>query len=144
MVTRRKRRSTDTEIPIDDTQIEESQDTNELKQTSSKRKELNLIRHTETIDRLVIQNKNLQKDLDDADYEIEDLENKLADNSIKISKNMLYTFLGVIIFLAWILNSKIVLMNNAIIESNQIMQQYKSEIEKKKLYNNILSKKIKE
>lgn len=142
MVTRKKQ-GTDIETPINDTQTDEIQDNN-TSNTTSKRKELNLIRHTETIDRLVIQNKNLQRDLDEADGEINDLENKLADNSVKISKNMLYTFLGVIIFLAWILNSKIGVMNNAIVESKQIMQDYKSEIEKTKLYNDILEKKVKE
>jgi uncharacterized membrane protein (DUF106 family) len=131
-----RRRTTNT-----DEVVEEVIDTTEP--TPSKRKELNLIKHTETIDRLVIQNKNLQKDLDEADAEIVDLENKLTDNSIKISKNMLYTFLGVIVFLAWILNAKIVTMSETMVETKHIMQEYKTEIEKVKLYNDILKEKLK-
>ena len=55
---------------------------------SMRKKEINLVKHTETIDRLVLQNKQLQKDLNDADMEIEELEKKVEDSSLRISKNL--------------------------------------------------------
>lgn len=131
------RKITNTEAVTDD--IHEN---NEFSDHNSKRKELNLLKHTETIDKLVVQNKNLQKELDDAYHEINVLEDKLNDHSIKISKNMLFIFLGIVIVLAWLLNSKIIYISTSLTESKQIMQEYKNEIEKIKLYNDVLHEQI--
>lgn len=139
MAGRRTNRTVNSDLEVTEEVIES---TEQPKNTTSKRKEINLVRHTETIDRLVVQNKTLQKDLDDAEDEIGELEDKLADNSIKISKNILYTFLGVIVFLAWMLNAKIVSMGETLVETKQVMQEYKQEIEKSKFYNELLEKKL--
>ena len=139
MAGRRTNRTVNSDLEVTEEVIES---TEQPKNTTSKRKEINLVRHTETIDRLVVQNKTLQKDLDDAEDEIGELEDKLADNSIKISTNILYTFLGVIVFLAWMLNAKIVSMGETLVETKQVMQEYKQEIEKSKFYNELLEKKL--
>ena len=143
-MTDRKKTTKPEEIFDEITEITEITETNEITENQhSKRSELNLIRHTEIIDSLVIQNKAFQKELDEADEKINELETKLADNSIKISKNMFYTFLGLIIVLVWFLNTKIVSMIETMIETKHIMREYKNEIEKIKLYNEILEKKVK-
>lgn len=113
-------------------------------EASSKRKELNLIRHTETIDRLVIQNKSLQKDLDEADDEIVDLETRLSDHSVRISKNMLYTIIIAFGIMIYMVNAKLMMMSVTMVETKHIMQEYKQEIEKVKLYNDILKDKLKQ
>lgn len=113
-------------------------------EASSKRKELNLIRHTETIDRLVIQNKSLQKDLDEADDEIADLETRLSDHSVRISKNMLYTIIIAFGIMIYMVNAKLMMMSVTMVETKHIMQEYKQEIEKVKLYNDILKDKLKQ
>ena len=56
---------------------------------------------------------------------------------------MLYTFLSVIIVLAWLLNSKITMLNTTMIESKHIIDEYKHEIEKLRFYNDFLKEKIK-
>ena len=107
----------------------------------SKKRELHLIRHTETIDKLVLQNKNLQKEIDDADHKIELLKGKLQDHSVRISKNILYTILIVAGILAWSLIGKINGMNEVLIETKIVLQEYKHEIDKTKMYNQIIKEK---
>lgn len=107
-----------------------------------RKREVNLVKHTETIDRLVVQNKQLQRDLSDADNEIDELEKKLTDSSIKISKNLFYIFLGSIGFAIYILMGHLANVNSKLVEMNVILKEYKSEIDKTKLYNDVLEKKI--
>lgn len=101
-------------------------------QSSSKRQELNVVRQTEHTDRLLITNKNLQKELHDAETEIERLEEKLNDETIKISKNLFYAFLVVIIVVGHFINEHLVNVNTKLIEISITLQNYKIEIDKMK------------
>ncbi len=109
---------------------------------SMRKKEINLVKHTETIDRLVLQNKQLQKDLNDADIEIEDLEKKVEDSSLRISKNLFYIGLVTFLYMVYVINGHLTTTNIKLNEANTILNEYKVEIEKSKLYNDILEKKL--
>lgn len=109
---------------------------------SMRKKEINLVKHTETIDRLVLQNKQLQKDLNDADIEIEDLEKKVEDSSLRISKNLFYIGLVTFLYMVYVINGHLTTTNIKLNEANTILKEYKVEIEKSKLYNDILEKKL--
>ncbi len=109
---------------------------------SMRKKEINLVKHTETIDRLVLQNKQLQKDLNDADMEIEDLEKKVEDSSLRISKNLFYIGLVTFLYMVYVINGHLTTTNIKLNETNTILKEYKVEIEKSKLYNDILEKKL--
>ena len=109
---------------------------------SMRKKEINLVKHTETIDRLVLQNKQLQKDLNDADMEIEELEKKVEDSSLRISKNLFYIGLVTFLYMVYVINGHLTTTNIKLNEANMILIEYKAEIEKTKLYNAILEKKL--
>ena len=109
---------------------------------SMRKKEINLVKHTETIDRLVLQNKQLQKDLNDADMEIEELEKKVEDSSLRISKNLFYIGLVTFLYMVYVINGHLTTTNIKLNEANTILIEYKAEIEKTKLYNAILEKKL--
>ena len=109
---------------------------------SMRKKEINLVKHTETIDRLVLQNKQLQKDLNDADMEIEELEKKVEDSSLRISKNLFYIGLVTFLYMVYVINGHLTTTNIKLNEANTILKEYKVEIEKSKLYNDILEKKL--
>ena len=109
---------------------------------SMRKKEINLVKHTETIDRLVLQNKQLQKDLNDADMEIEELEKKVEDSSLRISKNLFYIGLVTFLYMVYVINGHLTTTNIKLNEANTILEEYKVEIEKSKLYNDILEKKL--
>ena len=109
---------------------------------SMRKKEINLVKHTETIDRLVLQNKQLQKDLNDADMEIEDLEKKVEDSSLRISKNLFYIGLVTFLYMMYVINGHLTTTNIKLNEANTILKEYKAEIEKTKLYNDILEKRL--
>ena len=109
---------------------------------SMRKKEINLVKHTETIDRLVLQNKQLQKDLNDADMEIEELEKKVEDSSLRISKNLFYIGLVTFLYMVYVINGHLTTTNIKLNEANTILKEYKAEIEKTKLYNAILEKKL--
>ncbi len=109
---------------------------------SMRKKEINLVKHTETIDRLVLQNKQLQKDLNDADMEIEDLEKKVEDSSLRISKNLFYIGLVTFLYMVYVINGHLTTTNIKLNEANTILKEYKAEIEKTKLYNDILEKRL--
>lgn len=109
---------------------------------SMRKKEINLVKHTETIDRLVLQNKQLQKDLNDADMEIEDLEKKVEDSSLRISKNLFYIGLVTFLYMVYVINGHLTNTNIKLNEANTILKEYKAEIEKTKLYNDILEKRL--
>lgn len=109
---------------------------------SIRKKEINLVKHTETIDRLVLQNKQLQKDLNDADMEIEELEKKVEDSSLRISKNLFYIGLVTFLYMVYVINGHLTTTNIKLNEANTILKEYKVEIEKSKLYNDILEKKL--
>ena len=109
---------------------------------SMRKKEINLVKHTETIDRLVLQNKQLQKDLNDADMEIEDLEKKVEDSSLRISKNLFYIGLVTFLYMVYVINGHLTTTNIKLNEANTILIEYKAEIEKTKLYNDILEKRL--
>lgn len=109
---------------------------------SMRKKEINLVKHTETIDRLVLQNKQLQKDLNDADMEIEELEKKVEDSSLRISKNLFYIGLVTFLYMVYVINGHLTTTNIKLNEANTILKEYKVEIEKTKLYNDILEKKL--
>ena len=125
-----------------DIDINES-DQNKYNEIPSMRKtEINLVKHTETIDRLVLQNKQLQKDLNDADMEIEDLEKKVEDSSLRISKNLFYIGLVTFLYMVYVINGHLTTTNIKLNEANTILKEYKAEIEKTKLYNDILEKRL--
>lgn len=109
---------------------------------SMRKKEINLVKHTETIDRLVLQNKQLQKDLNDADMEIEELEKKVEDSSLRISKNLFYIGLVTFLYMVYVINGHLTTTNIKLNEANTILKEYKVEIEKTKLYNDILEKRL--
>lgn len=109
---------------------------------SMRKKEINLVKHTETIDRLVLQNKQLQKDLNDADMEIEELEKKVEDSSLRISKNFFYIGLVTFLYMVYVINGHLTTTNIKLNEANTILKEYKAEIEKTKLYNDILEKRL--
>lgn len=109
---------------------------------SMRKKEINLVKHTETIDRLVLQNKQLQKDLNDADMEIEELEKKVEDSSLRISKNLFYIGLVTFLYMVYVINGHLTTTNIKLNEANTILNEYKAEIEKTKLYNDILEKRL--
>lgn len=109
---------------------------------SMRKKEINLVKHTETIDRLVLQNKQLQKDLNDADMEIEELEKKVEDSSLRISKNLFYIGLVTFLYMVYVINGHLTTTNIKLNEANTILIEYKAEIEKTKLYNAILEKRL--
>lgn len=109
---------------------------------SMRKKEINLVKHTETIDRLVLQNKQLQKDLNDADMEIEELEKKVEDSSLRISKNLFYIGLFTFLYMVYVINGHLTTTNIKLNEANTILKEYKAEIEKTKLYNDILEKRL--
>ena len=109
---------------------------------SMRKKEINLVKHTETIDRLVLQNKQLQKDLNDADMEIEELEKKVEDSSLRISKNLFYIGLVTFLYMVYVINGHLTTTNIKLNETNTILKEYKAEIEKTKLYNDILEKRL--
>lgn len=109
---------------------------------SMRKKEINLVKHTETIDRLVLQNKQLQKDLNDADMEIEELEKKVEDSSLRISKNLFYIGLVTFLYMVYAINGYLTTTNIKLNEANTILKEYKAEIEKTKLYNDILEKRL--
>lgn len=109
---------------------------------SMRKKEINLVKHTETIDRLVLQNKQLQKDLNDADMEIEELEKKVEDSSLRISKNLFYIGLVTFLYMVYVINGHLTTTNIKLNEANTILKEYKVEIEKTKLYHDILEKKL--
>lgn len=109
---------------------------------SMRKKEINLVKHTETIDRLVLQNKQLQKDLNDADMEIEELEKKVEDSSLRISKNLFYIGLVTFLYMVYVINGHLTTTNIKLNEANTILKEYKAEIEKTKLYNDILEKRL--
>lgn len=109
---------------------------------SMRKKEINLVKHTETIDRLVLQNKQLQKDLNDADMEIEELEKKVEDSSLRISKNLFYIGLVTFLYMVYVINGHLTTTNIKLNEANMILIEYKAEIEKTKLYNDILEKRL--
>lgn len=100
--------------------------------TTSKRQELDVIRQTEHTDRLLIMNKNLQKELHDAETEIERLEEKIEDETIKISKNLFYTFLVILIVIGHFVNSQLDNVNNKLVEISVTIQNYKVEMDKLK------------
>lgn len=122
-------------------------DTNDNENNSSdgkrRRKEVNLLRHTETIDNLKVKNVNLQKDLEDAETEIDILVSKLENNHIKIPKSMFYLSLIFAGYLFYVANTQLNDFRGALIEINVTIKEYKDEIEKTKLYNSILEKKLK-
>ena len=125
-----------------DTDINESDQNKYNEIPSMRKKEINLVKHTETIDRLVLQNKQLQKDLNDADMEIEDLEKKVEDSSLRISKNLFYIGLVTFLYMVYVINGHLTTTNIKLNEANTILKEYKVEIEKSKLYNDILEKKL--
>ena len=109
---------------------------------SMRKKEINSVKHTERIDRLVLQNKQLQKDLNDADMEIEELEKKVEDSSLRISKNLFYIGLVTFLYMVYVINGHLTTTNIKLNEANMILIEYKAEIEKTKLYHDILEKKL--
>ncbi len=106
------------------------------------KREINLVKYTEAIDKLVLQNKQLQRDLTEADNELDSLTERLKDSSIRISKNLFYISIAVILYVAYLLIGQITAFNLALVETRVVLKEYKLEIEKNKMYNDILEKKI--
>lgn len=123
-----------------DTTIDDEMPDNE--ETTTGKKGVNLLRHTATIDKLVLKNKELQRQLDDAEDEINYLSQKLKDNSIKISKNLFYIGLIVAGFLLYTGNNHLTMVNNRIVEMKVAMESYKAATEKTEAYNIMLERKL--
>lgn len=123
---------------MDSIEIEE----NDSPQITNAKKSINMVKHTETIDKLVIQNKTLQKDLHEAEMDIESLHHRLKDSNIRISKNLFYIMLFVVGYLAYASNNKLTMMNDKIIEMGVIMNEYKNAIERAEIYNRVVSEKL--
>ena len=117
-------------------------DRNSMDDSTNKKREFNLQKHTEVIDRLVLQNKQLQKELNDADLELHDMEQKLNENSIKISKGLFYIGIAVMIYISYTANSQLKRVNEQMIEMNIIISQYKEETQKLKFYNDLVERKL--
>lgn len=94
------------------------------------RKDVNLVKHTNTIDKLVIQTKNLQKELQAAELEIEQLNYRLRDSSIRISKNLFYIVIAVLCYLFYSGNAHLTTLNNKMIEVGVVMHDNKVLMEK--------------
>jgi len=109
---------------------------------NNSRSEINLFRNTEIIDKLVVKNNELLRDLEDADDEIEQLRIRLKENTIRISKNLFYIGLIVAGFLLYTGNTHLTEVTNRLVEMTMVIKDYKETIEKTKLYNTILEKKL--
>lgn len=122
-------------------------DTNEIsseriESQNGGRKETRILKYTETIDKLVIQNKQLQRDLAESENKIDGLQDRLEESNVRISKNLFYVGLLVIIYLIYSGNSHLNSVQNQLVEMNVVLKEYKAEIEKTKLYNSLLEKKL--
>ncbi len=106
------------------------------------RNETRLLKYTETIDKLVVQNKQLQKDLTDSESEIGELNERLGESNIRISKNLFYIGLAVVAFLIYSGNKHLTDVEKQLVEMNVVLKEYKNEIEKSKQYNELLEKKL--
>lgn len=103
---------------------------------------INQERHTETVDKLVVQNKQLQKHLEESERIIEELDKKIIDNSIKISKKIFYICL---IALAWFMyagNKNFVEMKTSLSAHTVIMENYKGELDKSREFNEQLLQRL--
>ena len=117
---------------IDDMSVEQN----------NSRKETRVLKYTETIDKLVVQNKQLQRELYDAQTKLDTLTEKLEENSIKISKNIFYIALIALAYFVYSVNMHMTNTQNQLVEVNVVLKEYKAEIEKTKLYNGILEKNL--
>ena len=106
------------------------------------RSENRLLKYTETIDRLVVQNKQLQKDLSDSESEINDLHDRINDSNIRVSKNLFYIGLVVIGFFVYSGNKHLTDVEKQLVEMNVVLKEYKMEIERTKQYNELLEKNL--
>jgi len=102
---------------------------------------ISLKKHTESLDTLYIQNKNLQKELDEEMARSDYFEAKLKDSNIRISKNLFFIGLIVITYMIYLGIGSITKINNKLIEMTAIVREYKDTIEKTKLYNQIILEK---
>lgn len=89
-----------------------------------------IIAHTAIIDNLRLQRNELIKDIELAEDRIADLEERLTDQNIRISKNLFYVFLIFLGFVIYLLNSQLVKINASITESNILMRDIKTHMEK--------------
>lgn len=106
------------------------------------RNETRLLKYTETIDKLVLQNKNLQKELSDSEAEIDGLNDKLQESNVRISKNLFYVGLAIACFLIYTGNKHLSAVEKQLVEVNLMMKEYKQEIDKMKQNNDILERTI--
>ena len=129
--TQNTQEDTDETIIIEEEQYSEPSD----------ERKVNLLRHTETIDKLVLQNKQLYKQINENENIIEDLEQKISESSIKISKNLFYVIIVVLGYFIWSSNKHLTEMNNSILKSNMIISEYKNELERSRQLNELLIQK---
>jgi len=104
--------------------------TEEVSESEDTEKGINLQRHTATVDKLVLQIRDLNKQLTDREITIEELEHKLNDKTIKISKNLFYIFIAVSCYFLWVAHKQLDKVNNSVSETNIIIREYKSEIDR--------------
>lgn len=110
--------------------------------SNAARKENRVLKYTETIDKLVLQNKQLQKELIESDSTIESLNHRLEESNVRISKNLFYIGIIIIGYFVYSGNNHLTAVQNQLVEMNVILKEYKSEIHKTKLYNELLEKKL--
>lgn len=104
-------------------------------------KKISLKKHTETLDKLYVHNKNLQRDLDDVIAENDYLRQELKNNTIQVSRNIFFIILFALGYVFYIGSTHINDINTKLVEMNMIMSEYKRAIEKTELYNRIIQEK---
>jgi hypothetical protein len=109
---------------------------------NNSRKETRLLKYTETIDKLVIQNKQLQKELIETESRMDGLKNRLEESNVRISKNLFYIGIVAVAYFVYSGNNHLNSVQTQLVEMNVVLKEYKSEIEKTKLYNSLLEKKL--
>lgn len=97
-------------------------------------------RYSETIDKLVIQNKQLQYDLSAEKERVETLTERLTESNIRISKNLFYVGLLVVGYLVYSGNDHLVKVQTQMAEVGVVLKEYKVEVDKYKFYNGIIEK----
>jgi len=103
---------------------------------------VNQERHTETVDKLVVKNKQLQKELNDSDNVISDLEHKLDDHSIRISKTIFYVCIIALSYFMYSGNKHFADMKASLSANTAIIKEYKGELEKSRQFNELLLQRL--
>lgn len=105
-------------------------------------RKINLRRHTAAVDKLMIQNKELYKQLVENEHIIDDLEERLNDSTVKISRNLFYVCVILITWFIWAGNKHFTTLDNAIAENGVILTETRDELKKARHINEELIRKM--